>query len=156
MIAHLPLTFVALIAAAGIALAHPLDGASSQPIGPMELEIIQFRQAIVDAVKAKDAARLREIYADGFTHTHGSGKVDGKDTRIVAVLADDPSIEMAPADELSIRAFGADTAIVTGRSPILNVRENRDYDFRWIAVYVRVAGEWRLAASQATRLPVKP
>ena len=156
MIAHLPLTFVALIAAAGIALAHPLDGASSQPIGPMELEIIQFRQAIVDAVKAKDAARLREIYADGFTHTHGSGKVDGKDTRIVAVLAGDPSIEMAPADELSIRAFGADTAIVTGRSPILNVRENRDYDFRWIAVYVRVAGEWRLAASQATRLPVKP
>ena len=155
MIAHLPLTFVALIAAAGIALAHPLDGASSQPIGPMELEIIQFRQAIVDAVKAKDAARLREIYADGFTHTHGSGKVDGKDTRIVAVLAGDPSIEMAPADELSIRAFGADTAIVTGRSPILNVRENRDYDFRWIAVYVRVAGEWRLAASQATlrRLP---
>jgi hypothetical protein len=156
MIAHLRLIFVALIAAAGIALAHPLDGPSSQPIGPMELEIIQFRQAIVDAVKAKDAARLREIYADGFTHTHGSGKVDGKDTRIVAVLAGDPSIEMAPADELSIRVFGTDTAIVTGRSPILNVRENRDYDFRWIAVYVRVAGEWRLAASQATRLPVKP
>ena len=156
MIAHLPLTFVALIAAAGMAMAHPLDSASSQPIGPMELEIIQFRQAIVDAVKAKDAARLREIYADGFSHTHGSGKVDGKDTRIVAVLAGDPSIEMAPADELSIRAFGTDTAIVTGRSPILNVRENRDYDFRWIAVYVRIAGEWRLAASQATRLPVKP
>ena len=106
MIAQLPLTFVALVGAAGMALAHPLDGASSQPIGPMELEIIQFRQAIVDAVKAKDAARLREIYADGFTHTHGSGKVDGKDTRIVAVLAGDPSIEMAPADELSIRAFG--------------------------------------------------
>jgi hypothetical protein len=79
-----------LIAAAAMALAHPLDGPSSQPIGPMELEIIQFRQAIVDAVKAKDAARLREIYADGFTHTHGSGKVDGKDTRIVAVLAGDP------------------------------------------------------------------
>jgi hypothetical protein len=156
MIAHLRLTFVALIGAAGIALAHPLDGPSSQPIGPMELEIIQFRQAIVDAVKAKDVVRLREIYADGFTHTHGSGKVDGKDTRIVAVLAGDPSIEMAPADELSIRAFGTDTAIVTGRSPILNVRENRDYDFRWIAVYVRVAGEWRLAASQATRLPGRP
>ena len=67
MIAHLPLTFVLLIGAAGIALAHPLDGPSSQPIGPMELEIIQFRRAIVDAVKAKDVARLREIYADGFT-----------------------------------------------------------------------------------------
>ena len=79
----------------------------------------------MDVVKAKGRrARLREIYADGFTHTHGSGKVDSKDTRIVAVLAGDRSIEVAPADELSIRAFGTDTAIVTGRSPILNVREN--------------------------------
>ena len=151
-----PVTLVIAVAFAAAALAHPMADDRSQPIGPLELEIIQFRQAIVAAVKAKDAARVREIYADGFTHTHGSGKVDGKDTRIVAVLAGDPSIEMAPADELSIRVYGTDTAIVTGRSPILNVKENHDYDFRWIAVYVRVAGAWRLAASQATRLPVKP
>jgi ketosteroid isomerase-like protein len=150
MIPRLPLALIALLALAGGALAHPLD--STPPIGPAELEIIRFRQEIVDAVKAKDAARLREIYADGFTHTHGSGKVDGKDTRIVSVLAGDPSIEMAPADELSIRIYG-DTAVVTGRSPILNVRENRDYPFRWTAVYVRIADQWRLAASQATRLP---
>jgi ketosteroid isomerase-like protein len=152
MIARLPLALLALLALMGGALAHPLDG-SAPPLGPAELEIMRFRQEIVDAVKAKDAARLREIYADGFTHTHGSGKVDGKNARIVSVLAGDPSVEMAPADELFIRVFGTDTAVVTGRSPILNVRENRDYDFRWIAVYVRVAGQWKLAASQATRLP---
>ena len=151
MILRLPLALLALLALMGGAPAHPLDG-SAPPLGPAELEIIKFRQEIVDAVKAKDARRLREIYADGFTHTHGSGKVDGKDARIVSVLAGDPSIEMAPADELTIRVHG-DTAIATGRSPILNVRENRDYDFRWTAVYVRVAGQWRLAASQATRLP---
>ena len=150
MIPRLPLALLALLALARGALAHPMDNAP--PIGPAELEIIQFRQEIVDAVKAKDARRLREIYADGFTHTHGSGKDDGKDARIVSVLAGDPSIEMAPADELTIRVYG-DTAVVTGRSPILNVKENRDYDFRWIALYVRVAGDWRLAASQATRLP---
>ena len=156
MRARFPVTLFIAVAFAAAALAHPMADDRSQPIGPMELEIIQFRQAIVDAVKATDVGRLREIYADSFTHTHGSGKIDGKDTRIVAVLAGDPSIEMAPADELSIRVFGTDTAIVTGRSPILNLRENRDYDFRWIAVYVRVADQWRLAASQATRLPVKP
>ena len=150
MISRLSVAVFPLLAFAVGALAHPLD--SAPPIGPAELEVMRFRQEIVDAVKAKDARRLREIYADGFTHTHGSGKVDGKDARIVSVLAGDPSIEMAPADELSIRIYG-DTAVVTGRSPILNVRENRDYDFRWVAVYVRGAGQWRLAASQATRLP---
>ena len=101
MIAHLPLTFVALIAAAGMAMAHPLDSASSQPIGPMELEIIQFRQAIVDAVKAKDAARLREIYADGFSHTHGSGKVDGKDTKHATVKGSADDIKNVVAYILS-------------------------------------------------------
>ncbi len=30
--------------------------------------------------------------------------------------------------------------------------ENRNYDFRWVQVYVRVGGEWQLAVSQATRL----
>jgi hypothetical protein len=155
MIPRLPFAALALLALTAGALAHPRDG-SAPPIGPIELENIQVRQEIVNAVKARDAGRLRQIYADGFTHTHGSGKVDGKDTRIVSVLAGDPSIEMAPADELSIRTFGTDTVIATGRSPILNVRENRDYDFRWTAVYVRVAGQWRLAASQATRLPGRP
>ena len=60
-----------------------------------------------------------------------SGKVDGRDARIVSVLAGDPAIETANARELTIRVLHQDTAIVTGRGPILNKAENRDYDFRW-------------------------
>jgi Domain of unknown function (DUF4440) len=144
------LLFAALLAAPLAARAHPLD--RSVPLGPTELEVMAFRQALQEAIAAKDVVKLRAMYADSFTHTHGSGKMDGKDTRIVAALAGDPVIETAPVDELSLRPHGPDTVIVTGRSPILNPREGRHYDFRWIAVYVRTAGEWRLAASQATRL----
>jgi hypothetical protein len=42
---------------------------------------------------------------------------------------------------------------VTGVSPILNVKEQKTYDFRWVAVYVTAASGWQLAVSQATRLP---
>lgn len=115
-----------------------------------------FREVVSNAVTAKDFARLRAIYADSFTHTHGSGKMDGKDARIVAMLAADPAIENAPVEELSVRVFGSNTAIVTGKSPILNKQEGRSYDFRWIAVYVKSSGAWQVAASQATRLPVAP
>ena len=96
---------------------------------------------------------LRAMYADGFTHTHGSGRVDGKDARIVAALSGDPVIETAPVEELTYRVFGDHTIIVTGKSPIPNKAAKRTDNFRWISVYVRTGDRWQLAASQATRLP---
>jgi ketosteroid isomerase-like protein len=146
---------MAIVAAAmllvSVALAHSPDspGAAS----PAELEVLAAREAIRAAVAAKDAAALRALYTEDFTHTHGSGKVDGRDTRIVSLLVAEPTIEMAPADELRVRIHANATAIVTGRSPILNRAENRTYDFRWVQVFVRDGERWRLAVSQATRLP---
>jgi ketosteroid isomerase-like protein len=134
-----------------LVLAHSPDspGAAS----PAELEVLAAREAIRAAVAARDAVALRALYTEDFTHTHGSGKVDGRDTRIVSLLVAEPSIEMAPADELRVRIHANATAIVTGRSPILNRPENRSYDFRWVQVFVRDGERWRLAVSQATRLP---
>ena len=50
--------------------------------------------------------------------------------------------------------FAGPTVIVTGKSPILNVKEQKTYDFRWVCVYVTGKDGWLLAVSQATRLPV--
>lgn len=144
----------AALAACGAARSHPHHELDAERHGDIERQIMAFRTALKDAVAAKDVAKLRAMYADGFTHTHGSGKMDGKDARIVALLASDPAIETAPASELSIRVHGPDTVVMTGRSPILNRQEGRSYDFRWLQVYARSGGQWQLAASQATRLPV--
>ena len=104
------------------------------------------------AIEKKDAAALRTHYADAFVHTHGSGKVDGKDARIVSALAGDPVIENAPVTDLVIRVPGGWTAIATGISPIKSMADGKTYSFRWTAVYVRVGDGWQIAASQATRL----
>lgn len=138
-----------LAGGATAAAAHP-----NVPEPPMEVvrQVLAFREEIKAAVEAKDIPKLRAMYADTFTHTHGSGKVDGKDARILSLLGGDPSIEMAPMSEMSCRVHG-DAAILSGRSPILNKAENKNYDFRWMQVYARNTGSWQLAASQATRLP---
>ena len=73
---------------------------------------------------------------------------------LVSAMAGEPMIENAPATELSYRVFAGPTVIVTGKSPILNVKEQRTYDFRWVCVYVTGKDGWLLAASQATRLPL--
>jgi ketosteroid isomerase-like protein len=145
------LLFAAL--ASGTAFAHPPTQLSSEAEKATAAEIIEFRKALADAINRRDAKALRDMYGDGFTHIHGSGKIDGKEARIVAAIAGVPVIETAPVDELSIRIPGGWTAIATGMSPIRSLADGKTYRFRWTAVYVRTDRSWLLVASQETRLP---
>lgn len=140
------------IAAVSPASAHPQDKPTPEA-KKVEIELMAFREAMKAAMNAKDVVLLKAMYTDAFTHTHGSGKVDGRDARVVSLLAGDPVIEDAPMSEIVVRVHGADTAILSARSPILNKAENKMHDFRWTQVYVREGGRWKLAVSQATRLP---
>jgi ketosteroid isomerase-like protein len=115
--------------------------------------VIDVREAIRSLTNAKDAKGLAAHYTDDFTHTHGSGKVDGRDNRIVALLSGDPVIELSAVDELQVRLHGTTTAIVSGRSPVKSLSDGRTYDFRWTQVFVKVGDSWRMAVSHATRLP---
>lgn len=135
------------------AVAHPHDAPKSSVERQIEAQILSTREAIRAAAIAKDAATLKRLYAAEFSHTHGSGKMDGRDARIIALISGDPVIELAPVSDQHIHVHSGRTAIMTGRSPILNVAENKTYDFRWMQVYVQTGDGWTLAASQATRLP---
>ncbi len=137
---------------AAAAFAHPVQAPTGAEAQRMIDEVTSFRAKLAKAVETKDFATLRASYADNYSHTHGSGKFDNKDARLVAAMAGEPLIEAAPASELIFRVFAGPTVIVTGKSPILNVKEQKPYDFRWVCVYVTAAEGWQLAVSQATRL----
>lgn len=135
------------------AIAHPQSPPGDARLrGELDAHIEAIRKAVAD----RDVKQLQQLYAEGYTHTHGSGKIDGRDARIVSLLAKEPVVELAPMSELAVRGYGGHTAILQGRSPILNLKEQKYYDFRWIWVFVKDGGAWRLAASQATRLPEPP
>jgi hypothetical protein len=143
---------LAAAAVARPAFAHPHDELNDERRADIEKQVLAFRNDLKTAIAAKDVAKLKGMYADSFTHVHGSGKVDGRDSRIISLLAGEPVIETASASEITVRIHGPDMAIVSGRSPILNKLEGKSYDFRWMQVMTRVNGEWHIAASQATRL----
>src|SRR5215471_2060519 len=107
VIAALPL------AATAPAFAHPPRQPDSAEAASLVEEIKVFREQVAKAVTAKDFAKLRAVYADAFTHTHGSGKIDNKDARIVSAMAGEPMIENAPTSELSYRVFAGPTVVVT-------------------------------------------
>ncbi len=133
-------------------LAHPNQAPEGAEAQRMIDEVTAFRAKLAKAVETKDFNTLRSSYADTFSHTHGSGKFDNKDARLVAAMSGEPLIEAAPASELVFRVFSGPTVILTGKSPILNVKEQKTYDFRWVCVYVTAISGWQLAVSQATRL----
>ncbi len=149
---RLALLSLAAAAIAAPALAHPHDELNDERRADIEKQVLAFRNNLKTAVAAKDVAKLKDMYADSFTHVHGTGKVDARDSRIISLLAEEPVIETASASEITVRIHGPDMTIVSGRSPILNKQEGKSYDFRWMQVMTRVNGEWQIAASQATRL----
>ena len=144
------LALLPALALPGALLAHPHETLTRERQGAVEQQVMAARESIRAAVAAKDAAKLRALYAADFTHTHTTGKVDGRDARIVSLLAGEPVIELARVEELTIRVLHSDTAILSGRSPIQRSDGAGARDVRWTQVFVRVDGDWRLAASQAT------
>ena len=98
-----------MIVAPNLASAHPDHGPGDDKVrAELERQIVDFRAALKDAVTAKNVAALKQMYADSFTHTHGSGKMDNRDARLVSLLAGEPTVEMAPASELVEERSGAD------------------------------------------------
>jgi hypothetical protein len=132
------------------AAAHAQPVVRAPTLADVQRELDAFRNELRRAAETRDIARLRGLIADTFTHTRVSGKIDDKETRIIVLLAREPTIEtgLVLDDWLSLR--GADMAILTARSPLVNPDENRTYDVRWMQTFTKVAGRWRLASSQET------
>jgi hypothetical protein len=91
------------------------------------------------------------FYADAFRHLRESGRADLKDDRISLLVKGEPTIETAPDQGVEVTVYGAATAIATGTSAV-GTPPGKPVPFRWLAVYVKEDGRWRLALSQASRV----
>jgi len=157
----LSMRFALLAALSSIAsisvLAHPPAILSEKAQKLVAEEVAAFRKELAAAIKAKNTARLKRMFAPTFVHTHGSGKLDGKDARIKSILDGDAVIETAPVTDLVIRIPSDWVGVATGVSPIKSEADGKTYAFGWTTVYVREGNSWNVAASHATRLhEIKP
>lgn len=116
----------------------------------VEPEIIEFRTKIREGVKVKDRKSLEQFFAEGFTHTHASGKVDGKKERIDFFLKGEPTIEDVEPEEIRVNVFNKNLAIAIGKTTLLFGTEKRS--FQWTGVFFKEKGKWKIAATHATAL----
>jgi len=142
---------IAALAAVTSASAHPIDPVP-QADTTLQAEIGAFRKDFQAAGANRDAAALRRFYTDDFTHTHTSGKVDGKDARIVSVLAREQTVEMAPVPEFRLSCLASRLASPGPSVPSSGHRNGKWFDVRWTQTYVKTSKGWQIAISQATGL----
>jgi hypothetical protein len=139
--------------ATGAAMAQP----GGMPRGGSDAgaaqEVLGFREKVRTAVSGRDRQVLQAAYADNFMHLRDSGRVDLKTERIELLLSGESTIETAPEENINVQFYQPGMVAVTGVSPIRERHSTRSARFRWLTVYVKQGDGWKVALSQASRLP---
>ncbi len=115
-----------------------------------EKEILAVRQTVAEAIAKNDRAVLADIFADDFVHTHAVGRVDDKNRRLDGLLDGGANLESVAPLEIRVRSFGKNTAVANGRTKV--AADGGEITYQWTAVYVKLKGKWRVAATQATKI----
>ncbi|HEY9064314.1 MAG TPA: nuclear transport factor 2 family protein [Burkholderiaceae bacterium] len=144
-------TALAALAVASCSLPHATEPAAS--VDATVRLLTTQADAWDKAIVAKDAAAVAANVAPDFTQIDSSGAVNGRDEFIQGLL--DPGLRIAPytVEEFNVRVYG-DTALLTGRIRMTGISDGQPFQshFRYIDVYVKRDGLWKVVSIQITRM----
>ena len=105
------------------------------------------------AIVAKNAAAVAANVAPDFTQIESGGAVIDREEFVNDLL--DPSLRIDPyeVEDFGVRVYG-DTALLTGRIRMTGSAEGKAFvsHFRYIDVYVKRDGVWKVVSIQITRM----
>jgi ketosteroid isomerase-like protein len=106
------------------------------------------------AIVRKDEAAIAGNMADDFRIIDGNGSVGTKRTFVADIV--DPKLTIDPytVEEFEVRVYG-DTALLSGRTHMTGKQDGQPFtsNYRYIDVYARQGGTWKIVSVQITRLP---
>jgi ketosteroid isomerase-like protein len=142
---------VILLAGAAAAAAAPLDAAASKAIVErLTAQAERWDRAIV----AKDRAAIEANMADDFRQIDGYGNVEDRKAFVEGVVSPDLQIDPYTVEDLDVRLYG-DVALLSGRTRMTGKYRGQPFTshYRYIDVYVRRGGEWKVVSVQISRIP---
>ncbi len=101
-----------------------------------------------------DAGWWDNYLADNFTDTDFRGKVSGKAEIVEMYRSSQLNYETLNLSERTLRIFGGDTVIVTGKMTAEGTYrgQNLSGDFQFTRIWIKMGLEWKLVFSQATKI----
>ena len=146
----------ALVAAAIVlvqACASTLPGEGSQAAQTLA-KLAAQAQAWDNAIVRKDRRAIEANMAEDFRQIDAAGNVEGKRSFVDDIVSDDLRIDPYTVEDFDVRLYG-DVAILSGRTRMTGSFQGKRFasHYRYIDVYVRRDGEWKIVSVQISRIP---
>ncbi len=123
----------------------------SQSKKQQKFEAIE-RQRFV-AMTKKDTAALHLILADDLTYVHSNGLIEDKAKHIANIVSGKIVYSTMEPTEINVRVHGR-TAYINGIVQVAGSFQEKPFNIRlrYIDVYTKKRGKWRLSAWQSLKL----
>ena len=145
--ALLGLTAWVLQACTGLGIAPQPDSAAV--VAELTRQSIAWDQAIV----RKDRAAIADNMSADFRQIGSSGEIETRESFLSDIVSDELTIDPYRVEDFEVRVYG-DTALLSGRTRMTGRHAGKPFTthYRYIDVYVRVDGRWKVCSVQTTRI----
>jgi ketosteroid isomerase-like protein len=105
------------------------------------------------AIVRKDESAIAANMAEDFRQIGSDGDVETKASFVANLVSPDLRIDPYTVEEFEVRLYG-DTALLSGRTRMTGQYEGKPFasHYRYIDIYVRRGGVWKIVSVQTTRL----
>ena len=106
------------------------------------------------AIVRKDRAAIESNMADDFRQIDGSGNVETKQSFVDDLVSADLRIDPYKVEDFDVRLYG-EVALLAGRTRMTGAYKGKPFasHYRYIDIYVRRGGEWKIVSVQISRIP---
>lgn len=115
--------------------------------------VLAVERAWTEAHLRGDVETIARLMADDYLKIESDGSVSDRAKTLARYTPETRYWEKAEGDEYIVRVYG-ETAVVVGRWSArgMNNGTRFDYSARFLSVYVKRAGEWKIATDQTTEI----
>jgi ketosteroid isomerase-like protein len=142
---------LALLAAAALV---PTMAASAENRERDVAELTRLSDAWDKAIIRKDEKAIADNMAEDFRQIDPRANLETKKSFVAGIL--DPKLTIDPytVEEFEVRLYG-DTALLSGRTHMTGKYDGEVFEsnYRYIDIYVRRNGKWKIVSVQITRIP---
>jgi ketosteroid isomerase-like protein len=129
-------------------------GVSVEDTTNVVAELTRLSNAWDQAIIRKDTAAIAGNMAEDFRQIASNGDVANKETFVREITAADLTIDPYTVEDFDVRVYG-NVALLSGRTRMTGRSGGAPFTthYRYIDVYVRTNGTWKVCSVQTTRIP---